>query len=161
MGYHQHFRAVPPTELVVEPGWLADHMAAAWERRAAECAAGVAHVIDKDFDFHARLYTGGLPADDDPSDVRTLPVYGGTVVFPEDGNPPFAVLTPAQVGRTASYLAEADFDALWAAAAEQIRVVHWDVAEDRAYRLSQHRELAAFYARAAAAGHAVVKAFRF
>ncbi|MFD7639637.1 DUF1877 family protein [Kitasatospora sp. NPDC059795] len=157
MSYHQHLRALPPSELVLDPGWLAEHMTAAWERLPEEYAAGVAHAVEKDFFVHALLYTGGSEAADDPSDVRTLPVFGGRPVFREDGEPPFAVMTPEQVARTAAYLAQADFDALWAAAGEQLG----GTAADRDHLRALHEQLAAFYGRAAAAGHSVVKAFWF
>ncbi|MFC8721968.1 DUF1877 family protein [Kitasatospora sp. NPDC057198] len=163
MGFHQHFRAVPPDELVVEAGWLAEFMLAAWRRFQEEYAAGVANAFEKDFDLHARLYTGGADLDENDSDVRTLPVYGGDPVFPESGEPPFLVMPPEQVARTAEYLAGADFDALWAVAGERIRLSSGDgdMAQEKAYRLGEHRDLTEFYGRAAAAGHAVVKAFRF
>ncbi|BAJ26732.1 MULTISPECIES: hypothetical protein [Kitasatospora] len=161
MSFHQQFRAVPPTELVVEPEWLAAFTTAAWRRFEEECAAGIATAIEKDFAAHALLYTGGVEVPDDPADVRTLPVFGGEAVFRADGQPPFLVLAPDAVARAAAYLAGVDFDALWAVAGGEIRVLGGSAAEEKAHRLYGHRDLAEFYGRSAAAGHAVVKAFRF
>ncbi|MFB7946717.1 DUF1877 family protein [Kitasatospora phosalacinea] len=159
MSYDQQFSAVPPDELVLDPEWLADFVWAARERWPEEDAAEIAYFIEKDHGFHARFYTDGVSVPEDEADVRTLPVFGGTVVFRENGEAPFVVMAPESVRRAADYLAGVDFDALWAVVGEKVRVIHWDAAEDRAYRLYLHEGLTEFYGRAAAAGHAVVKAF--
>ncbi|MCX2182285.1 YfbM family protein [Streptomyces sp. SKN60] len=147
-------------------------MGAAWDVIEVEHAAGVADAIEKDYGRLDELYrtetgtetgtgTGTEPAASDAE----LPVFGGrqpagapTDRYPD---PPLILLEPAGVARAAAFLATVSFDALWARLGGRIvssMGPDWDDATVREMYETHHRSLRGFYERAAAAGHAVIKA---
>ncbi|XEC32760.1 DUF1877 family protein [Streptomyces fradiae] len=137
-------------------------MNAAWDVIEVEHAAGVADAIEKDYGRLDELYrtAAGAGATD-----AELPVFGGrqpagapTDRYPD---PPLILLEPAGVTRAAAFLATVSFDALWARLGGRIVTSmgpDWDDATVREMYETHHRSLRGFYERAAAAGHAVIKA---
>lgn len=145
--------------------WLLDFMSAAWDWdvRRAEYAAGVATSVEKDFDTVHDLCRAGADLPAGAGGAWELPVFGGHVVHdPADGQPPFALLTAAGTRRAAAFLTDVPFEALWESAGPRIEAWFgpgWDEGEVQDIYAGHHRDLRAFYGRAAGAGQAVVKAF--
>ncbi|MFE6222766.1 MULTISPECIES: DUF1877 family protein [unclassified Streptomyces] len=164
MGFHLHLRAVAADELPDEDhASLTTFMGAAWENHEAEYAAGIAESIAKDFGPLNDLYLAGAKHGD-VSSPGELPIFGGRLVHaPMDRQPPFALLTPDQVATAATLLAEASFDALWQLEGPTLAAPYaqWEDPEGAAKQnyLTHHIGLRDFYARAATAHRAVVKAF--
>ncbi|MET8943340.1 DUF1877 family protein [Streptomyces sp. NPDC004542] len=117
-------------------------------------------MLDRRYLDQERIYTGPPPcrAEGRP---QTQVVLGGRPVFrPDRHKPPLLVLTAAQARRVAGFLARTDFDALWLFARDELLPRYGgETAEPETWGAfaSTHRELAAFYARAAERGDAVVK----
>ncbi|MEU8617967.1 DUF1877 family protein [Streptomyces sp. NPDC048623] len=157
---HLHLRAAAEADIRDDHDWLSTFMGTAWGVIEAEYAAGIADAIEKD--YH-RLDTFYVEETDDP-DAR-LPVFGGrqpagapTDHYPD---PPLILLEPAGVARAAAFLTAVSFDGLWARAGGRITASFgpgWSDATVRGIYENHHRSLRGFYERAAAAGHAVVKA---
>ncbi|MFI8517816.1 DUF1877 family protein [Streptomyces sp. NPDC085481] len=159
MSHHLHLRAVAETDVKDDHAFLAAFMSTAWDNHEVECAAGVADSIEKDSATLHDLY--GTSADD----ASRLPVYGGRPPSgaPADrpADPPLTVLDPAGVRGAAAFLTAVSFDELWSAAGDGIHASFgpgWSETLVREIHLGHHGGLRAFYGRAAAAGHAVVKA---
>ncbi|WP_405890129.1 YfbM family protein [Streptomyces sp. NBC_00133] len=165
MSFHMHLRAIRETEIQDDYSWLEEFMEAAWsDRWEAERDAGIAHAIEKDFGPVHELHTAAATlVDDDPGSRKCeLPVYGGRPVYhPSHDQPPFVLLTAAEVREAADFLTTASFDALWAAAGAKIAAPYrgWDATEVKDLFLGHHESLNSFYRRAASTGHAVIKAF--
>jgi hypothetical protein len=138
-------------------------MWASWEAYAEEFAAGIAESIEKDFGPVDRLYTMAADHGEAAGVPNTLPIYGGHLVHNAAcDDPPFVILDPAEVQKTAEFLQTVSFDELWrtAAAAELARpYLGEDETTVKDIFLGRHDRLRTFYGRAALAGHAVVKAF--
>ncbi|MER5459189.1 DUF1877 family protein [Streptomyces sp. NPDC002668] len=160
-----HLRATRESEIQDDYSWLEEFMETAWsDRWEAERDAGIAHAIEKDFGLVSELHGAATALVDDGSGSSKceLPVYGGRPVYhPSHGQPPFVLLTAAEVREAADFLATASFDALWAAAGAEIAAPYRgrDEAEVKDIYLGYHAGLGAFYGRAASTGHAVIKAF--
>ncbi|MFD5796077.1 DUF1877 family protein [Streptomyces diastatochromogenes] len=162
MSIHLHLRAVAESEIRDDHTWLAAFMWEAWENHPDEYAAGIADSIDKVWDSVNDLYAAAdvLPVDTDK--LWTLPIYGGRPVAhsadADTSNPPLMILEPPGVSQAARFLASVSFDELWNVAGAKLSGYGRDEAEARQEFLDHHRDLQGFYGRAAAAGHAVVKA---
>ncbi|MER8045638.1 DUF1877 family protein [Streptomyces sp. NPDC094032] len=156
---HMHLRAATTAEILDDHAWLEAFMATAWEHHEVEYAAGVADSIEKDFGLVHALYEASGDA------AGWLPVFGGRqpAGAPADHlpHPPLLLLEPAEVRTAAAFLADVSFDALWEAAGAKILASFgpgWAEALVLEILGGHHRDLRAFYGRAAAAGHTVVKA---
>ncbi|MEU6927624.1 DUF1877 family protein [Streptomyces sp. NPDC046385] len=156
---HMHLRAAAEAEILDDHAWLEAFMATAWEHHQVEYAAGVAESLEKDFDLVHELFSASGDA------AGWLPVFGGRQpAGAPDGHrahPPLLLLEPAEVRTAAAFLAEVPFDALWEAAGAKILAAFgpgWAEALVLEIFRGRHRDLRAFYGRAAAAGHTVVKA---
>jgi hypothetical protein len=158
MSFHMHLRAAPPAEIRPDGAWLEAFLLTAWSNHQEEYAAGIAESIEKDFTGMNQLYTGALDGPEDAGDPSRLPIYGGEIVFHEDGLP-FVILQPDQVEETAAFLHAVDFDALWEARGAAISSNWGDPTQARDVYLSHHEGLLAFYRAAAHTGRAVLKAF--
>ncbi|MGW3356099.1 DUF1877 family protein [Streptomyces bungoensis] len=162
MSIHMHLRAVAESEIRDDHTWLAAFMAEAWGTHPDEYAAGIADSIDKVWSSVNDLYAAaeGLEADTDAP--WTLPIYGGRPVAHSAGadtsNPPLMILEPLGVSQAADFLARVSFDELWGVAGAKLGGWGSDESEVRREFLGYHGDLQRFYGRAAAAGHAVVKA---
>ncbi|MEV7276788.1 DUF1877 family protein [Streptomyces sp. NPDC093111] len=159
---HLHMRAAAEAEILDDHAWLDAFMARAWEHHQVECAAGVACWIEKDFDLVHELCSASGDA------AGWLPVFGGRQPAGAPGDelphPPLILLEPAEVRVAAAFLADVPFEALWEAAGAKILATvgpGWAGALVLEIFRGRHRDLRAFYGRAAAAGHTVVKAGRF
>ncbi|MEU3916747.1 DUF1877 family protein [Streptomyces sp. NPDC029004] len=165
MSFHMHLRAIRETEIQDDYSWLGDFMEAAWsDHWEAERDAGIAHAIEKDFGPVHELHLAAAALVDGAVESREceLPVYGGRPVYhPSHDQPPFVLLTAAEVREASDFLTTASFDALWEAAGAKIAAPYrgWDEAEVKDIFLGHHAGLGAFYGRAASTGHAVIKAF--
>lgn len=156
---HMHLRAAAEGEIRDDHSWLEAFMATAWEHHQVEYAAGVACSIEKDFHLVHELYSAS------PDPAAWLPVFGGRQpagATPDAvPDPPLVLLEPAEVRTAAAFLSAVSFDELWDAGGAKI-LAHfgpgWAEALVVEIFRSHHRDLTAFYGRAAAAGHAVVKA---
>ncbi|MFI2201821.1 DUF1877 family protein [Streptomyces sp. NPDC020192] len=156
MSAYLRLRAVPPPALRNSVTWL--------ERVFDGDAETVRRYRDQE-----RIYAGAPPhphphphpyplaQDRPPAQV----VLGGRPVFRADRHkPPLLVLTAAQARRVAGFLAEADFDALWDFARDELLPRYGGKAaepETWGAFAAAHQELRAFYARTAERGDAVVK----
>ncbi|GAA2794675.1 hypothetical protein GCM10019017_45190 [Streptomyces showdoensis] len=156
---HMHLRAAAQAEIRDDHSWLEAFMATAWAHHEVECAAGVAASIEKDFGLLHELCSAGADA------AGWLPVFGGRqpAGAPADElpHPPLLLLEPAEVRTAAAFLAAVPFDGLWDAAGAKILASFgpgWAEALVVEVFRGHHRDLRAFYGRAAAAGHTVVKA---
>ncbi|MFJ7063866.1 DUF1877 family protein [Streptomyces sp. NPDC101115] len=156
---HLHLRAAAETDIRDDHAWLTTFMGVAWDHHEVEYAAGIADSIEKDHHLLHEVYAESPDAD------AWLPVFGGRQPAdpPAEGlpHPALMLMDPAEVGRAAAFLAAVPFDDLWSRAGE--RIVHspgpgWSADLVRGIFLGHHQDLRAFYARAAAAGHVVVKA---
>jgi hypothetical protein len=164
VSFHLHLRAVAESEIQDDHTWLAAFMSAAWDNHPAEHAAGIATSIEKVFSLVNDVYAAADVLDAGADKPWTLPIYGGRPVPHSDdtdpSNPPLMLLEPPGVKRAADFLATVSFDELWNVAGAKMhgRVFRgWDEAEVRKIFLDYHRDLQAFYGRAASAGYAVVK----
>ncbi|MFI8963560.1 DUF1877 family protein [Streptomyces sp. NPDC053493] len=156
---HLHLRAAAERDIQDDHAWLSAFMGASWDHIEIEHAAGVADAVEKDFSTLHGLY--GTSPDTDAG----LPVLGGRqpAGAPADRypDPPLMLLAPDEVGRAAAFLAGASFDGLWSRAGAGIhRSFGPDWPEEQVRKIFEdhHESLSAFYARAAAAGHTVIKA---
>ncbi|MFG3115615.1 DUF1877 family protein [Streptomyces sp. NPDC048197] len=183
MSIHLHLRAVAESEIRDDHTWLAEFMWKAWENHPDEYAAGIADSINKVWSSVDAVYAAAevLEADADAeaeadadagtdagTDIGadadkpwTLPIYGGRPVAhsvdADPSNPPMMFLEPPGVSQAAHFLASVSFDELWNVAGPKLVGRGWDEAQARQEFLDHHRSLQGFYARAAAAGHGVVK----
>ncbi|MEU8758511.1 DUF1877 family protein [Streptomyces sp. NPDC048659] len=156
---HMHLRAAAGAEIRDDHSWLEAFMATAWAHHEVEYAAGVAGSIEKDFRLvHALYEASGATA-------GRLPVLGGRqpagAPAAAPPHPPLRVLEPAGVRAAAAFLTDASFEDLWEAAGPGIHASFgpgWPEALVAEIFQRHHRDLRAFYGRAAAAGHTVVKA---
>ncbi|MFC9294459.1 DUF1877 family protein [Streptomyces sp. NPDC057011] len=162
MSIQMHLRAIAQSEIRDDHTWLAAFMREAWENHPAEYAAGIADSIDKVWSSVDRLYAAADALAVDADKPWTLPIYGGRPVAhradADTSNPPLMILEPTGVSRAARFLAGVPFDELWSIAGAKLGVYGPDEAEVRQEFLHHHTDLRGFYGRAAAAGHAVVKA---
>lgn len=153
-------RAVPSPALRNSATWLER----LFERdgRAVRNAPGRHHegALDTSCPDQELLYTRACPPDAEDL-PRSQAVLGGRPVFRSGRHtPPFRVLTAAQTRQVARFLTAADFDALWLLARDDLLPRHGGAAaepETCGAFASAHRELTAFYTRAAGNGDAVVK----
>ncbi|MEU1200316.1 DUF1877 family protein [Streptomyces sp. NPDC005813] len=134
----------------------------AWENHPGEYTAGIAVSLDKVWDAVNDLYAAADVLDADADELWTLPIYGGRPVAhsadADPSNPPLGILEPPGVSQAAGFLASVSFDELWKVAGAELVWSGWDEAQVRQRFLEHHRNLQGFYGRAAAAGHAVVRA---
>ncbi|MBL1107426.1 DUF1877 family protein [Streptomyces sp. 5-8] len=162
MSIHMHMRAVAESEIRDDHTWLAAFMWEAWENHAAEYAAGVAVSIDKVWGAVNDLYAAAEVLDADAAKPWKLPIYGGRPVAhsgdADPSNPPMGILEPPEVSQAAGFLGRVSFDELWNVASAKLVWSGRDEAQVRLEFLDHHRPLQEFYGRAAAAGHAVVRA---
>ncbi|MFB7830829.1 DUF1877 family protein [Streptomyces sp. NPDC056056] len=158
MSIYLHFRAVAESQIRDDHTWLAAFMSEAWENDDAECAAGIAHSINKGWDAVNDLYAAADALCADTDEPWNLPIYGGRPVsHSADGDPsdpPLMLLEPSGVSQAARFLTTVSFDELWNAVGAKFGSVGWT----REEYLDHHRDLQEFYGQAASAGHAVVKA---
>ncbi|MFF5189398.1 DUF1877 family protein [Streptomyces sp. NPDC000345] len=162
MSIHMHMRAVAESEIRDDHTWLAAFMWEAWDNHPAEYAAGIAESIDKVWDSVNDLYAAADVLDADADDSWELPIYGGRPVThsadADPSNPPLGLLEPLGVSRAARFLTGVSFDELWNVAGTRLVWAGGDEVQVRQEFLDHHRSLQAFYGRAAAVGHAVVRA---
>ncbi|MEU5536937.1 DUF1877 family protein [Streptomyces sp. NPDC020362] len=162
MSIHLHLRAVAESEFRDDHTWLAAFMSAAWDNHPDEYAAGIADSIDKVWDAVNDLYAAADALEADTDKLWTLPIYGGRPVAhsteADPSDPPLMILEPPGVSQAADFLASVSFDELWNVAGAKLVWSGWDEAEVGQVFLDHHRDLLGFYGRAAAAGHAVIKA---
>ncbi|MCZ0987356.1 DUF1877 family protein [Streptomyces diastatochromogenes] len=162
MSIHLHLRAVAESEIRDDHTWLAAFMWEAWENHPDEYAAGIADSIDKVWHSVNDLYAAADARSVDTDKPWTLPIYGGRPVAhsaeADTSNPPLMILERPGVSQAARFLANVSFDELWNVAGAKLGGYGRDEAEARQEFLDHHRDLQGFYGRAAAAGHAVVKA---
>ncbi|MGW6394482.1 DUF1877 family protein [Streptomyces sp. NPDC055103] len=162
MSIHLHFRAVAASEIQDGHTWLAAFMSEAWDRHADEYAAGVTASLAKVWDSVNDLYAAADVPGADADKPWTLPIYGGRpVAHHADADlhdPPMMLLDPPEVSRAADFLATVSFDELWQVAATAFGRLGQEETLVRQEFLEYHENLRGFYGRAAAAGHAAVKA---
>ncbi|WP_405869816.1 DUF1877 family protein [Streptomyces sp. NBC_00005] len=156
MSLYFHLRAIPPSALRNSANWLQRLFEDDWNTVRLRIDRHREEMLDKRYvDQHA-LYTAHSQ-DKLPAHV----VLGGLPVsHPQPEQPPFLILTSAQVNRVADYLTSADFEALWRPARDGLLSTHGGPAlepEVHALFASTHRDLTAFYTRTAEYGDAVVK----
>ncbi|MFG3347400.1 DUF1877 family protein [Streptomyces sp. NPDC048018] len=156
---HLHLRAAVETDLRDDHAWLTAFMGTAWAHHEVECAAGVADSVEQNSRTLHELYEASAA-----SDAR-LPVFGGRrpVGAPSDGlaRPPLMLLAPGETARAAAFLASVSFDGLWSRAGARTHASFGPGRPEPTVReifRCHHEILRAFYARAAASGHAVIKA---
>jgi hypothetical protein len=160
MNVYFHLRAVPPAALRNSVTWLRRLFEDDWDTVRQRLDRHREELLDRRYLDHELLYTGAPPheAQDGP---RTHVVLGGRRAFPPDRDePPFFLLTAAQVTRVATFLTSADFDALWRPARDDLLPRYGGKAAEPQARCvfeSAHRDLTAFYKRTAEYGDAVVK----
>ncbi|MEU6671246.1 DUF1877 family protein [Streptomyces sp. NPDC046727] len=162
MSVHMHMRAVAESEIRDDHSWLAAFMREAWEKQPAEYAAGIAVSIDKVWGAVNDLYAAADALDADAAKPWELPIYGGRPVAhstdADPSNPPLGILEPPGVAQAAGFLTSVSFDELWNVASAELVWPGRDEAQVRQEFLDCHLRLQGFYARAAAAGHAVIRA---
>ncbi|MCH0563906.1 MULTISPECIES: DUF1877 family protein [unclassified Streptomyces] len=159
MSEYFHLRAVPPSALRNSTTWMQRLFEDDWETVRERIGRHREEMLDGRYLDHALLYAGpGRRRGDFPGAQVVL--GGRPLPHPAPGRPPFRVLTAAQAQRVASFLAAADFDALWhpARAALLPRYGGSDAEPwTRGVFASAHRDLRAFYEQTALSGDAVVK----
>ncbi|MEU0599065.1 DUF1877 family protein [Streptomyces sp. NPDC006393] len=162
MSIHLHLRAVAESEIRDDHSWLAAFMSEAWDNHPDEYAAGIADSIEKVFSSVNDLYAAAEVPDTDVDKPWTLPIYGGRPVGhsadADPSNPPLMILEPSGVSQAAEFLATVSFDELWNIAGADLSGRLGEEAQVRQEFLDIHQDLRGFYGRAAAEGHAVVKA---
>jgi len=148
MNVNLHLRAVPPPAL---------RNSATWLRKLFDGDHGPAHdqqhVLGRPGPDHQILYTDTVLGDQ-------AVLGGGQVCAAGPQEPPFLLLTAAQTARVATFLAAADFDALWRPARAELLPRYGGPGEEprtRAAFAEAHHELAAFYRTTALHRDAVVK----
>lgn len=158
-----HLRATTPNEVPGDFSSLLDFMSIAWEAHQEEHQAGIADSIDKDFGHVHELYTMGLDHGDDTNPTNNLPIFGGRLIHSQtEDQPPFVILDPADVRRTADFLRTLSFDERWHIARTKLSkpYIGWeDENLARSIYLGHHNDLRTFYEQAARAEDAVIKAF--
>ncbi|GAB3175118.1 uncharacterized protein DUF1877 [Micromonospora palomenae] len=163
MSFYMRLRATASNEVPEDFSSLLDFMSTAWEAHQEEHTAGIADSIDKDFGHVHELYTTGADHGDTTNPANTLPIFGGRHMHsPTEDQPPFVILTPAEVRRTALFLRSLPFDERWQIAGTKLSkpYIGWeDKNAARSIFLGYHNDLRTFYERATRAGHAVIKAF--
>ncbi|MGW3806188.1 DUF1877 family protein [Micromonospora sp. NPDC005113] len=164
MSFHMHLRATASNEVPQDFSSLLDFMWAAWEAHPEEYAAGIADSIEKDFGHVDELYTMGTDHGDATNAASTLPIFGGRQIYssPAKDQPPFVILSPAETRGTAEFLRIVSFDERWQIAGAKLSKPYVGWKDENAARnifLGYHNDLRTFYARAAQAGHTVIKAF--
>ncbi|MFJ4365859.1 DUF1877 family protein [Streptomyces chartreusis] len=160
MSLYFHLRAVPPPALRNSAPWFQRLFEDDWDTVRERIGRHREEVLDKLYGDVELLYCG-VPPNHAPEGPRTNVVLGGRPVFHDDpAVPPFLLLTASQVGRVAGYLRSTDFDGLWRDARPQL-LRPYDMPETepvvRGMFAATHRDLTAFYERAAEYGDAVVK----
>ncbi|MFJ9293910.1 DUF1877 family protein [Streptomyces asoensis] len=88
---------------------------------------------------------------------RVGPCGSGRSTGPDQCEKSLMILEPFEVSQTARFLAGVSFDELWKIAGAGLGGRGQGGEEIRQELLDRHRDLAEFYGRAAAAGHAVVR----
>ncbi|MFI1761517.1 DUF1877 domain-containing protein [Streptomyces sp. NPDC020800] len=168
MSAYLRMRAVPPPALRNSVTWLERQFEDDVEVVRYRSGRHREEALDERCLDQERIYAGALlhGAQDRPRDrLQDRPqdqvVLGGRPVFrPGRHEPRLLVLTAAQARRVAGFLGEADFDALWGFARDELLPRYGGAAaepETWAAFAAAHRELRAFYAQAAECGEAVVK----
>ncbi|MDT9700011.1 DUF1877 family protein [Streptomyces sp. P17] len=160
MSMYFHLRAVPPPALRNSATWFRRLFADDWNTVRERIGRHREEVLDKGYLHHAVLYSG-VPPHQAPDGPRAHVVLGGRPVsHPDPSLPPFLLLTAAQAGRVADYLAGTDFEELWHQSREELMRPYGMPEAERDVRCafaSAHRDLTAFYAQTAQYGDAVVK----
>ncbi|MBN0046506.1 DUF1877 family protein [Streptomyces actuosus] len=162
MSIRLHLRAVAESEIRDDHTWLAAFTSEAWDNHPDAYAAGSAASIDKIWNSVDRLYAAARVLEADAGKPWTLPIYGGRpVAHSADAalpDPPLMILEPQGVSRAADFLARVSFDELWNVTGAELVGPGQDEPQAEQEFLGLHGHLRAFCTRAAAAGHAVVKA---
>lgn len=164
MSFHMHLRAMASNEIPEDFSSLEDFMWAAWEAHPEEYSAGIADSIEKDFGHVDELYTMGTDQGDATNAASTLPIFGGRQIYrtPARDERPFVVLDSAATREAADFLRTVSFHERWQIAGAKLSKPYIGWEDENAARnifLGYHNDLRTFYARAAHAGHAVIKAF--
>ncbi|MFR9797708.1 DUF1877 family protein [Streptomyces sp. MS06] len=162
LSIHLHLRATAESEIRDDHTWLAAFMAEAWDNHPDEYAAGVADSIEKVFNSVHDLHAAAEALGAGVGSAWTLPVFGGRpVAYGADADPsgpPLMLLESRGVSQAADFLTAVSFDELWNVAGAELGGWMRDEEQVRQEFSDIHRDLQAFYGRAASAGHAVVKA---
>lgn len=157
-----HLRAVAESAIRDDHTWLAAFMSEAWDNHPDEYGAGIAVSIDKVWHAVNDLYAAADVLDADAAQPWELPIYGGRPVAhsadADPSDPPLGILEPPGVSQAAGFLARVPFDGLWNVAGAGLVRSGGDEEQVRQEFLDHHRRLQGFYGRAAASGHAVVRA---
>ncbi|MEU6377751.1 DUF1877 family protein [Streptomyces sp. NPDC046909] len=157
MSMYFHFRAIRPAALRNSPAWLEKLFEDDWDAVRERIGRHREEVLDKGYLDHELLYAGTEGGDSPAAQV----VLGGRPLpHPDPALPPFVLLTAAQAGRVAAYLAAADFDDLWLDARDLLlKSYGGQEAEPEIHGAfaAAHRDLTAFYGQTAHYGDAVVK----
>ncbi|PWI17625.1 DUF1877 domain-containing protein [Streptomyces sp. Act143] len=157
MSMYFHFRAIPPAALRNSPAWLEKLFEDDWHAVRERIGRHREEVLDKGYLDNELLYAG-MRGDEGP---HTHVVLGGRPIpHPDPTLPPFLLLTAAQTGRVASYLAETDFDDLWLDARDLVLPSYGGTGTEPQVHgafAAAHRDLTAFYGQTAHYGDAVVK----
>ncbi|MFE9023018.1 DUF1877 family protein [Streptomyces sp. NPDC007808] len=160
MSMYFHLRAVPPSALRNSATWFQRLFEDDWNTVRDRIGRHREEVLDKQYGDVELLYCG-IPPHHAPEGPRTQVVLGGHPLSHTDASqPPFLLLTAAQVTGVAAYLNASDFDDLWQRARTKLlRPYHLSDAEPEVRGLfaATHRDLTAFYAQSAHYGDAVVK----
>lgn len=149
MSMYFHLRAVPPPALRNSANWMRRLFEDDWNAVRERIGRHREEVLDNGYLDHDLLYAGA-----------PVVLGGRPVNHPVPDNPPFLMLTAAQVCRVATFLTSADFEELWRPAREELLPDHIDGdLEDELHTVfaATHRDLTAFYSRTAQYGDAVVK----
>ncbi|MBC9729124.1 DUF1877 family protein [Streptomyces sp. TRM68367] len=156
-----HLRAVPPSALRNSTTWLHRLFQDDWTTVRERIGRHREEVLDPGYLRYELLYTGGPCPHPAGQDTGADVVRGGRPVDPPDPDePPFLLLTAAQVTQVAAFLTSADFDSLWRRARDEVLPQYGGEdaePEARGVFAATHRDLTAFYAQTAHYGDAVVK----
>jgi hypothetical protein len=160
MNTYFHLRAVPPPALRNSANWLQRLFEDDWDTVRRRIERHREEMLDRHYLDHDILYAG-TPPHQIKEGPRAHVVLGGRAVPHRDPEePPFLLLTAAQVAQVASYLTSADLEALWHTARDRL-LPHYggSATEQETHGLfaSTHRDLTAFYTRTAEYGDGVVK----
>ncbi|WP_030597405.1 DUF1877 family protein [Streptomyces fulvoviolaceus] len=149
MNTYLHLRAVHPSALRNSTTWLQRLFEDDWDTVRHRIDRHREEMLDGHYLDHELLYAGAQ-----------VVLGGHPVSHPDPKTSPFLLLTAAQVTRVAEFLTDADFEALWQEAREELLKPYGDTATEPEVQgafAAAHRDLTAFYERTALYGDAVVK----
>ncbi|WP_030930077.1 DUF1877 family protein [Streptomyces sp. NRRL S-646] len=160
MSLYFHLRAVPPSALRNSANWLQRLFEDDWDTVRRRIDRHREEMLDHHYVDHDTLYAGAPPHRTKEGPRAHVILGGRPVPHHDPEEPPFLLLTAAQVAQVAVFLISADIEALWRGVRDDLLPRYGGPRteqETHALLTATHRDLTAFYTQTAEYGDAVVK----